>query len=414
MIQCKIGVLTERTGDRMKAFLILEDGTVFEGIHIGAQKEIISEIVFNTSMAGYLEVLTDPSYAGQAVCMTYPLIGNYGVCREDMESGKAWPDGFIVRELSRIPSNFRCDMTIQEFLMENDMPGIAGIDTRALTKILREKGTMNGMITTDENYRLEEILPKLKVYTTGKVVDIVTCKEKYTLIAARELSDNGPISGSSQFRKEEYERGIREKKPSMVRELNGRGLKVALLDLGAKDNIAKSLAARGCEVTVYPAGTKAQEIIDEEPDGIMLSNGPGDPKECTEVIAEIKKLYDTDITIFAICLGHQLMALATGADTYKMKYGHRGGNHPVKDLETGRVYISSQNHGYVVDMDKLDPKVAVPAFVNVNDGTNEGLSYTGKNIFTVQFHPEACPGPQDSGDLFDRFINMMKTKSNSK
>ena len=392
----------------MKAFLILEDGTVFEGTHIGAQKEIISEIVFNTSMAGYLEVLTDPSYAGQAVCMTYPLIGNYGICREDMESRKAWPDGFIVRELSRIPSNFRCDMTIQEFLEENDMPGIAGIDTRALTKILREKGTMNGMITTDESYKLEEILPKLKAYTTGKVVDIVTCKEKYTLTAAKELSDNGPISGSSQFKREEYEKGIREKKPSMVRELNGLGLKVALLDLGAKDNIAKSLAARGCEVTVYPAGTQAQEIIDARPDGIMLSNGPGDPKECTEVIAQIKKLYDTDITIFAICLGHQLMALATGADTYKMKYGHRGGNHPVKDLETGRVYISSQNHGYVVDTDKLDPKVAIPAFINVNDGTNEGLSYTGKNIFTVQVHPEACPGPQDSGDLFDRFITMMK------
>lgn len=392
----------------MKAFLILEDGTVFEGTHIGAQKEIISEIVFNTSMAGYLEVLTDPSYAGQAVCMTYPLIGNYGICREDMESRRAWPDGFIVRELSRIPSNFRCDMTIQEFLAENDLPGIAGIDTRALTKILREKGTMNGMITTDENYQLEAVLPRLKAYTTGKVVDIVTCREKYTLTAAKELSDNGPISGSSQFKREEYEKGIREKKPSMVRELNGMGLKVALLDLGAKDNIAKSLAARGCEVTVYPAGTPAQEIIDAKPDGIMLSNGPGDPKECTEVIAQIKKLYDTDITIFAICLGHQLMALATGADTYKMKYGHRGGNHPVKDLETGRVYISSQNHGYVVDMDKLDPKVAVPAFINVNDGTNEGLSYTGKNIFTVQFHPEACPGPQDSGDLFDRFITMMK------
>ena len=392
----------------MKAFLILEDGTVFEGTHIGAQKEIISEIVFNTSMAGYLEVLTDPSYAGQAVCMTYPLIGNYGICREDMESRKAWPDGFIVRELSRLPSNFRCDMTIQEFLAENDVPGIAGIDTRALTKILREKGTMNGMITNDEQYDLEQILPKLKAYTTGKVVDIVSCKEKYTLTAAKELSDNGPISGSSQFKREEYEKGIREMRPSTVRELNGQGLKVALLDLGAKDNIAKSLAARGCEVTVYPAGTKAQEIIDSKPDGIMLSNGPGDPKECTEVIAEIKKLYDTDITIFAICLGHQLMALATGADTYKMKYGHRGGNHPVKDLQTGRVYISSQNHGYVVDMDKLDPKVAVPAFINVNDGTNEGLSYTGKNIFTVQFHPEACPGPQDSGDLFDRFINMMK------
>ena len=398
----------------MKAFLILEDGTVFEGTHIGAQKEIISEIVFNTSMAGYLEVLTDPSYAGQAVCMTYPLIGNYGICREDMESRRAWPDGFIVRELSRLPSNFRCDMTIQEFLIENDVPGIAGIDTRALTKILREKGTMNGMITTDEQYDLEKILPKLKAYTTGKVVDIVSCKEKYTLTAAEDLSDNGPISGSSQFIKEEYEQGIREKRPSMVRALNGRGLKVALLDLGAKDNIAKSLAARGCQVTVYPAHTKASEIIDAKPDGIMLSNGPGDPKECTGIIEEIKKLYDTDITIFAICLGHQLMALATGADTYKMKYGHRGGNHPVKDLQTGRVYISSQNHGYVVDMDKLDAKVAVPAFINVNDGTNEGLSYTGKNIFTVQFHPEACPGPQDSGDLFDRFISMMKTKSNSK
>ncbi len=392
----------------MKAFLILEDGTVFEGTHIGALRDVISEIVFNTSMAGYLEVLTDPSYAGQAVCMTYPLIGNYGVCREDMESRRAWPDGFIVRELSRMPSNFRCDMTIQEFLAENDIPGIAGIDTRALTKLLREKGTMNGMITTDEGYRTEEILPKLKAYTTGKVVDIVTCKEKYTLSGTRDLKDNGPISGSARFRKEAYEQGIREKRPSMVRALNGAGLKVALLDLGAKDNIAKSLAARGCDVTVYPAGTKAEEIIAAKPDGIMLSNGPGDPKECTEVIAEIRKLYETDITIFAICLGHQLMALATGADTYKMKYGHRGGNHPVKDLRTGRVYISSQNHGYVVDTERLDPKVAVPAFVNVNDGTNEGLSYTGKNIFTVQFHPEACPGPQDSGDLFDRFITMMK------
>lgn len=397
----------------MKAFLILEDGTIFEGTHIGASREIISEIVFNTSMAGYLEVLTDPSYAGQAVCMTYPLIGNYGVCREDMESYRAWPDGFIVRELSRIPSNFRCDMTIQEFLEENGIPGIVGIDTRALVRILREKGTMNGMITTDENYRLDEILPKLKAYTTGKVVELVTCKERYTLTAAKELSDNGPISGSSLFQPDEYEKGIREKKPSIVRALNGQGLKVALLDLGAKDNIAKSLAARGCEVTVYPAGTKAEEIIEAKPDGIMLSNGPGDPKECTEVIHEIKKLYDTDIAIFAICLGHQLMALATGADTYKMKYGHRGGNHPVKDLQTGRVYISSQNHGYVVDTDKLDPQVAVPAFVNVNDGTNEGLSYTGKNIFTVQFHPEACPGPQDSGDLFDRFIEIMGRKKDA-
>lgn len=388
----------------MKAFLILEDGTVFEGIHIGADKEVISEIVFNTSMAGYLEVLTDPSYAGQAVCMTYPLIGNYGICREDMESAKIWPDGFIVRELSRIPSNFRCDMTIQELLLEHGIPGIAGIDTRALTKILREKGTMNGCITTNESYNLDILLPKLKAYQTGKVVEIVTCPETYIVKGSASLEDNGPLSGSARYT------GEKEKRPSLVKKLNGTGKKVALLDLGAKSNIAASLAARGCDVTVYPATTSAEEILDGMPDGIMLSNGPGDPKECADIIAQIKKLYDSEVPIFGICLGHQLMALATGADTFKMKYGHRGSNHPVKDLATGRVYISSQNHGYVVDMDKLDPEVAVPAFVNVNDGTCEGLSYTGKNIFTVQYHPEACAGPQDSGYLFDRFIDMMEGK----
>ena len=400
-------------GNTKQAFLILEDGTVFTGTGIGAQKEVVSEIVFNTSMAGYLEVLTDPSYAGQAVCMTYPLIGNYGICKDDMESKKPWPDGFIVRELSRIPSNFRQDITIQQFLEENGVPGIAGIDTRALTKILREKGTMNGMITTNEKYDLDEILPKLKEYTTGKVVEKVTCEAKYTISGVNELKENGPLSGLAHFDRDAYEAGVREPRPSLVKNLNGRGKRIALLDLGAKSNIADSLKRRGCDVTVYPALTKAEEIIKDRPDGIMLSNGPGDPKECVSIIEEIRKLYNTDIPIFAICLGHQLMALATGADTYKMKYGHRGGNHPVKDLATGRVYISSQNHGYVVDMEKLDPRVAVPAFINVNDGTNEGLSYTGKNIFTVQFHPEACPGPQDSGYLFDRFITMMEEKKNA-
>ena len=354
----------------MKAFLILEDGTVFTGTSIGSTKEVVSEIVFNTSMTGYLEVLTDPSYAGQAVVMTYPLIGNYGICYEDMESDRPWLDAFIVRELSRLPSNFRSQDTIQNFLLKYDIPGIAGIDTRALTKILREKGTMNGCITTNENYNMEEIQAKLAAYTTGKVVEKVTCKEKYVL--------------------------------------EGEGPKVALLDLGAKRNIARNLNKRGCEVTVYPALTTAEEILAAKPDGIMLSNGPGDPKECVTIIEEIKKLYDSDVPIFAICLGHQLMALANGADTYKMKYGHRGGNHPVRDLSTGRVYISSQNHGYVVDTEHLDPKIAVPAFENVNDGTNEGLAYTGKNIFTVQYHPEACPGPQDSGYLFDRFMKMME------
>ena len=363
-----LGKKDERTGKQMKAFLILEDGNVFTGTSIGSTREVISEIVFNTSMTGYLEVLTDPSYAGQAVVMTYPLIGNYGIT-PDMESLKAWPDGYIVRELSRMPSNFRCEGTIQDFLKKYDIPGIAGVDTRALTKILREKGTMNGMITTNENYDLDEVISKLKNYKVEGVVSKVTCEEKYVL--------------------------------------EGTGKKVALLDLGAKKNIAKSLNDRGCEVTVYPADTTAEEIIASNPDGIMLSNGPGDPAECTSIIKEIKKLYETDIPIFAICLGHQLMALATGGTTYKLKYGHRGGNHPVKDLQTGRVYISSQNHGYVVDEDKIDPNVAVPAFKNVNDGTNEGLAYVGKNIFTVQFHPEACPGPQDSSYLFDRFMKMM-------
>lgn len=392
----------------MKAFLILEDGTVFEGIHIGAEKEIISEIVFNTSMAGYLEVLTDPSYAGQAVCMTYPLIGNYGVCLDDLESTKPWPDGFIVRELSRLASNFRFDMTIQQFLEEQGIPGIAGIDTRALTKILREKGTMNGMITTNENFDSNKILPLLHAYKTGNVVEKVSCEHTYEIKGVKDLSENGALSGSQSFDSAAYAKGIKEKKPSLVKTLNGKGKKVALLDLGAKANIADSLAQRGCDVTVYPALTSAEEILRDKPDGIMLSNGPGDPKDCESIIKEIKKLYDSQVPIFAICLGHQLMALATGADTYKLKYGHRGGNHPVKDLSTGRVYISSQNHGYVVDTEKLDPKVATPAFVNVNDNTNEGLAYTGKNIFTVQFHPEACPGPQDSSYLFDRFISMME------
>ena len=359
----------------MNAFLILEDGTVFKGTSIGSTREIISEIVFNTSMWGYLEVLTDPSYAGQAVCMTYPLIGNYGICHEDMESLRPWPDGYIVNELSRMPSNFRSDDTIQNFLEEHDIPGIAGIDTRALTKILREKGTMNGMITTNENYNLDEILPKIKEYRVTGVVKKVSCTEK--------------------------------------KELKGDGFKVALLDIGAKNNIGKSLNERGCDVTIYPCDTPAEEIIASNPDGIMLSNGPGDPKECEYQIEQIRKLYNTDIPIFAICLGHQLMALATGADTKKMKYGHRGGNHPVKDLASGHVYISSQNHGYMVDGETVNPEVAEVAFINVNDKTVEGLIYKNKSIFTVQFHPEACPGPQDSDRLFDEFIQMMEVKKNA-
>lgn len=354
----------------MKAYLILEDGSVYEGENVGALREAVSEIVFNTSMTGYLEVMTDPSYAGQAVVMTYPLIGNYGICYEDMESDRPWIDGLIVRELSEVASNFRNEDSIQNFLIKNNIPCICGIDTRDLTKRLREHGTMNGFITVDSSFVVEKILQRIKEYSVKDVVKRTSTKDAYSL--------------------------------------PGKGKRVVLIDFGAKKNIARQLQKRGCEVIVVPCDTKAKEILKLKPDGIMLSNGPGDPKENADIIEEIKKLYDTDIPIFAICLGHQLMALATGANTYKLRYGHRGGNHPVKDLETGRTYISSQNHGYAVDESTLDKNICVPAFVNVNDGTNEGLRYINKKIFTVQYHPEACPGPRDSSYLFDKFIKMME------
>lgn len=353
----------------MKAFLILEDGTVFCGSSIGSRKEQISEIVFQTAMTGYLEVLTDPSYAGQSVVMTYPLIGNYGVT-PDMESRRVWARGFIVRELSDTPSNFRCEGSMEDFLIKEDVTGIQGIDTRALTKLLREKGTMNGMITTDENYCLAEILPKLKAYRVGNEVYHVTCEKTYTL--------------------------------------EGTGPRVALLDLGTKTSIPGSLSKRGCQVTVYPADTPAEEILSHKPDGIMLTNGPGNPENLTALIEEVKKLCESGVPMFAICLGHQLVALANGAKTYRLKYGHRGGNHPVKDLRSGKVGISSQNHGYAVDASSMDPSVAQEVFVNVNDGTNEGFVYRDKRIVTVQFHPEACPGPEDFSYLFDRFVDEMK------
>ena len=336
----------------MNAFLILEDGHVFEGKSFGAQKEVICEVVFNTSMTGYLEVLTDPSYQGQGVVMTYPLIGNYGVCLEDIESEKPWHSAFIVREISRTSSNFRREEDLEDYLKEHDIPGICGVDTRAITKILREHGCMGGMITTNPDFNLDEILPKLKEYTVTDAVKTVSRTEK--------------------------------------EHFNGDGFKVALLDLGTKNNIIRSLEKRGCDVTVYPADTTAEEILGDQPDGIMLSNGPGDPKECVQIIKEIKKLYDSEVPIFAICLGPKLMALASG-----------------------RVYISSQNHGYVIKEETIDPDVAEVSFINVNDKTIEGLDYKNKNIRTVQFHPEACPGPQDTAYLFDEFMDRMKGAKNA-
>ena len=353
----------------MKAYLILEDGHVFEGESFGYEKEVISEFVFNTSMTGYVEVLTDPSYAGQSVVMTYPLIGNYGVCLEDQESEHPYVEGFVVNELSRLGSNFRKNEDLNDYLVRNHIPGIQGIDTRALTKLLRNDGCMNGMITTHK-YEVSEVIDKIKAFKVQGVVKACTCKEKYTVGTGR--------------------------------------MKVALYDFGAKRNIANELAKRNCEVTVFPATTPASEVLEGNFDGIMLSNGPGDPAEVTDIIAEVKKLSESGMPIFAICLGHQLMALANGADTEKMKYGHRGANHPVRDMKTGKVYISTQNHGYMVKEDSLDRKIAEVSFVNVNDGTVEGVHYLGKNAQTVQFHPEACAGPLDTDSLFDTFMNMME------
>lgn len=354
----------------MKAFLILEDGTVFEGTNIGSTREVVSEIVFNTSMTGYLEMMTDPSNAGQAIVMTYPLIGNCGICYEDMESERPWIDALIVRELSRLPSNFRSEDTIQNFLLKYDIPGIAGIDTRALTKILRERGTMNGCITTNENYQLEEILPKLSSYSIENAVEKATCREKYVLSAA--------------------------------------GVKVAVLDLGVRKSVVAGLNAKGCEVTVYPAGTAAEEILAGSPDGVFLTDGPGNPAEYESVVEELKKLYKSDVPMMAVGLGHFLLALANGLNVQKMKFGHHGGNYPVKNLKTGGVYISSQNHDYTVETEGMDPSVAVPAFINVNDGTSEGLEYTGKKIISVQYNPELKAALYDTENQFDCFMKMME------
>lgn len=357
----------------MKAYLILADGSVYTGDSFGANRDAVCEVVFNTSMTGYTEVLTDPSYYGQGVIMTYPIEGNYGVNYADMESRKIWVRCFIVREYTTLASNFRNETTLDELLKKYSIPAISGVDTRALTKKIRLSGTMGGYLTTNPDYNKDEIIAMLKDYAITGAVKAVT----------RPAAKNYP----------------------------GSGKKVALLDVGAKDNIIDSLHKRGLDVTVYPAETSAEEIIASKPDGIMLSNGPGDPTECVAVIENLKKLYDTDIPIFGICLGHQLMALATGATTEKLKYGHRGANHPVKDLALGRVFITSQNHGYVVS--SINEEVAEISHINVNDGTVEGLRYKNKNIFTVQFHPEACPGPQDTEYLFDEFIEMMGGKHNA-
>ncbi len=348
----------------MKAILALENGAIFQGENFGIEGEVIGEIVFNTGMTGYQELLTDPTCCGQVVTMTYPLIGNYGVNIDDIESKKTHIKGFVVRELCNSPSNWRSVETLNDYLKRNNIIGIKDIDTRALTKILRDNGTMRGIISTDPDFNFDEKIKEIKAYVIKNPVQCVTTKE--------------------------------------VVHYKGEGYRVSLVDLGIKQNIVSSLLKRGCDVYVFPADAKAEEIMAVNPDGIMLSNGPGDPKDCVDTINEIKELIG-EKPIFGICLGHQLAALANGADTEKLKYGHRGSNHPVKDLEKDLTYITSQNHGYAIVEASLEKTRMEVSHRNMNDNTIEGLRYKDVPVFTVQFHPE-----NDTAYLFDEFIEKMK------
>ena len=353
----------------MKRYLVLENGKVFEGEAFGAQKEVIAEIVFTTAMTGYIETLTDQSYKGQAVLQTFPLMGNYGIISQDREGERVGASAYIVNEECEQPSNFRCETTLDSFLKNEGIPGLKGIDTRALTKILRDKGTMNGMITDDlQNADIE----KIRSYRIVKPVDEVSVK-KETVYEAE---------GEKLYR-------------------------VALFDYGIKKNIIRCLTKRGCEVTLLPHDTPASRVRELAPDGLFLSNGPGDPTDNVSEIETLRDLMNDSIPTMGICLGHQLLALAHGFKTIKLKYGHRGANHPVKDTDTGKIYITSQNHGYAVTDDSIDPSVARSWFVNVNDMTNEGIEYINEPSLSVQFHPEASGGPKDSEELFDMFIDLM-------
>ena len=347
-----------------KVYLTLENGRQFTGFSFGAQKEVVGELVFTTGMTGYIETLTDPSYYGQIVTQTFPLIGNYGMIGADMESKKPWVTAYIVREKCDKPSNFRCEGTIDDFLKKQGIPGIYGIDTRELTKIVREAGVMNAAITKKPLNDLSEV----RSYVIKDAVKSVTCSE------IEYLGDPD-------------------------------GIKIAVWDFGAKCNIMRELAKRGCYCMKVPSYYTAEQILALEPQGLMLTNGPGDPSENTEIILNIRKLAGK-LPIFGICLGHQLFALAMGGKTKKMKYGHRGSNQPVKNLDTGRVYISSQNHGYEVISSSVEGGKL--SFVNANDGTCEGFEYPELNAYTVQFHPEACGGPMDASFLFDKFILNIK------
>lgn len=401
-----------------KACLVLANGLVFDGKSFGASGCVIGEAVFTTGMNGYLETLTDPSYFGQIVTQTFPLIGNYGIITPDFESSKIHVRGYIVRSWCEEPSNFRCEGEIDAWLKKQNVIGLYDIDTRALTKVLREAGVMNGMIIAGDSEEAKKnfaaleneaekakLLEQIKAYRIEKAVETVSCdavkieKDAQTVFAESAKYRAVPVRAD----------GTKVNDPEVAMK-DGKGKKVVLWDFGAKANIRRELLKRGLEVVTMPCTATAAQILNENPDGVMLSNGPGDPSDNVTIIAEIEKLLDKDLPIFGICLGHQLLALAKGAKTSKLKYGHRGANQPVKYLKTGRVYISSQNHGYAVENDTL-PKGAVLSFVNTNDGTCEGVTYTDTPSFSVQFHPEASSGPLDTSFLFDEFVKLINDHS---
>jgi len=370
----------------VKAVLLLEDGSVFEGTSFGAKGQQCGEVVFNTSMTGYQEIMTDPSYHEQIITMTYPLIGNVGTNSADWESRKVFARGFIVKENCRQPSSFRCKESLSDYLKKNNVVGLEGIDTRALVKHIRTQGAMRGIISSTE-LNPKNLRKKLQDYPglVGRdIVKDVTCKRPY-------YWDEDVKNSKFEIRNSKFPKKY----------------KVVAFDYGAKQNILRLLRSHGCEVYVVPAQTRADEVLAQKPDGVFLSNGPGDPAPLTYAIATIRQLAGR-VPIFGICLGHQLLALALGAKTYKLKFGHHGANHPVKNLQTKQIEITCQNHGFCVDMDSLKGKDVELTHINLNDSTVEGICCVGLAAFAVQYHPEASPGPHDSNYLFETFINLME------
>jgi carbamoyl-phosphate synthase small subunit len=388
----------------MKAILALEDGTVFHGQGFGARATACGEVCFNTSMTGYQEIVTDPSYKGQIVAMTYPLIGNYGVNKQDVESWRPHVGGLVVRELSPVVSNWRADASLSDYLAENGIPGIQGIDTRALTKKLRVRGALNGLIST-EGLSEEEARQRARDWPGLQGVDYV---KEVTHPKSFLWDDQEKDSGNFLL-----QRAITSNDPRMNRDpLPPADIPVVAYDYGMKYNILRRLRQRGFSVRVVPATTSAADTLKFKPAGVFLSNGPGDPSALGYAVNTVKELADSGLPIFGICLGHQILGQAFGGKTFKLKFGHRGGNQPVKDLASGRVEITSQNHGYAVDPASLPSEVSVDR-INLNDQTVEGMRHKKKPIFCVQYHPEASPGPHDSTPLFEEFRKMIETGRNS-